>query len=284
MSESRECGGCGTGIEKPYEEVGDLLACSARCVGIILAEKQVGKVEKPKSLQVVPQTQVAGVVPFELADADKLTKSTKHPGWGRVKFERNVFIAEEVTILVRVAEDSEWRVFGNMKKTYAYTDPRLGLLLRTSTGSVRRTFNDIPRAVKIAKTNFKRRHKEGREEMKVERQEREHEKRMHELKVASKQVEGASYGNVAQDNKSKRFFLLEGMLKGGTPKEMVERADSLAAKAGAYSRGEIKRTIPDNPANIRSRFGELVKKWSQSGIKGKVVEKDGIWRVEVVKP
>lgn len=279
---ARKCSNheCAVEFVNAYAFIEDKEVCSPRCYGGFLAGIQFPFEEKRKPEKGEVGSPVSTAVIFTPAPEDKVVPSKTRPQSSRIKFERNIYKAEEIVILVKVGPDMPVRVLGTMRDVYAYTD-KGGLLLRPNMGGVQSTFADIPKAIAIAATPFRRRHKQGQEEAQAEEKKQEKVKRIFAQKNAP--VEGASYGNPSQDNRSRRFFFIESMLMGGTSVEIVERADLLAHKSGIYRRGEITRSIPSNPANVRAQYERVKKIWHKQGVIGKVIERDNYFRVEIVK-
>ncbi len=277
---------CEVEFTKPYGIVGDREFCSPRCLGRILGQdfdfSEKTAADSKLKVGVLGVTRpVATAVPFVPQPQDQIIAPKKNPSLNRLKLNRNIYKGQEVILLVKVTEDMPLRMLGVMRDVYIYTDKSMGLLLRPNMGGVKPSFGDVPKAIAIAARPFRSRHKQGLIEEKQEQAKFEKTKRIFALKNAP--VQGASYGNPSTDNRSKRFFFIESMLLGGNAKEIVERADLMAHKSGIFKRGDITRSIPSNPANVRAQYERVKGIWSKQGIIGKVVEKDNVWRVELVK-
>lgn len=295
---------CGKEVDEPFKILKGKVACSARCAGHILAgiaqqarlsgEKKESKGKTRQQLRNKMLRENAQLLegwniakpkedptppPFHIAPEDTVVP-TKVPGWGQVAFNRNIYKAMEVTILVKVSDDMMVRVFGFMKDVYAYTDPKMGgILLRPNMGSVKRTFDDFPKAIEVAKRPFAKR---------VPKEERLGEDKPEKAVarvVTKRDTDWAAYANPCQSSSSQRFFFVESMKQGGTGKEIVARADEMAAKAGAWKKGAIIQGIGANRSNMKYMAKWLVGKWVQKGIRGKIEEVgDNVWKVELPKP
>ncbi len=292
------CEGCDLPKTERFESMVDHEVCSARCAGRIIAGKKPKtkkhikhrkypvKLSRENAALSVEGTDVlTRVVPPNpkpvgfVMNAQDTSKGIEGPGWGVIPFERNVYSAIEITVLVKVHADGQWRVFGNMRNVLAYTDPRLGLLLRPNMSGVSETFDDFPEAARVARVRPANRHKgitDPKEEVKAVRVKAPKPVR------APVVVEGATYGNVCADPGSKRFWLVESMLKGGDSKEIVKRAGKLAKEAGIFEETDFS-SMASNPSSIRDMYGWLKQKWNQKGVKGRVTESNGLFHAEVLE-
>jgi hypothetical protein len=217
-------------------------------------------------------------VPLKLPPGTQV-KPTKVPGWGRVQVYRNLYHVDEITILMKVHAESDIQVFGYMRNVEAYTDPKLGLLLRPNAGGVKETFKEIRRALAIAKKSpYARRHKDEKSKSKEQRIEVE------SLPPQRKVIAEASYGNLQEDPTSKRFWLIESMTRGGTAREIVKRAATLAVKAGYFeTEDDYLDKMPANYMAIKKMFDWWKDKLNHARIAHRMLELEGSWTVELVQ-
>ncbi len=288
-----KCDMCGEKTSKPFRTLKGKVACKPECAGFILAElarstprkSPKDKTQKQIRGQMLRDNKALGVnfipvvptpVPFLLSDLDKIRPTTE-AGWGQVEFERNIFHVHEITLLVKVDSERAPRVFGHMINVMAYTDPELGLLLRPNVGGVKATMADFPKAISIAKRAPDKRHEV--EEVPAPKYKKE--------PIAPKEltpVEGASFGNMCQDPSSKRYWLVESMAKGGTPKEIVKRAAKLSVEAGYFENEDAYlQSMPSNPMAISKMFTWWKDKLNKAGIRHRILEVEGQWNVDLVK-
>ena len=280
------CAACeGPLPEDPIKAINGKPVCSPGCAGYILTRKTEEIVQTIKDRKTRPVKRgfipiTPEPVPFKLP-ANLTTKPAKVPGWGRVQIHRNLYHVDEVTILMKVHPESELQVLGYMRNVIAYTDQRFGLLLRPNEGGVKETYSEFPKAITAAKKSpYKRRHPDT----KVQANSKDVSAKPVQVPPSRKVVAEASYGNLQEDPTSKRFWLIESMVRGGTAKEIVKRAATLAVKNGYFeSEDDYLDKMPSNYMAIKKMFDWWKVKLNQARIAHRMLEAEGSWIVELVQ-
>jgi hypothetical protein len=77
-------------------------------------------------------------------------------------------------------------------------------------------------------------------------------------------VLGGATGLNPSKEGTKRFFIVEALLNGGTAVEIVNSADKMARKGG-YKKGVIKKMMPANTKDVRELAELVVRRAARAG-------------------
>lgn len=180
------------------------------------------------------------------------------PPWRKIKFGGETFHAAEVVILVKPTPETDLRMFmSEIRNVRMYQDLRGGLLIRPIQASVESSkvqggTSSQPTAAEGAAGSTD-----------------SQEKRTRNVPIVLKGKHGL---NPAAEG-SKRYYLIESMLEGGTPREIIDRGARQWSRA--TKKPKEKFGMVATPSNIREVYDIIISKLSKVGKKIKVVEKDG---------
>ncbi len=285
------CDACQAALpEKPFKNAVGIF-CSSSCAGFAIVQKSIEisqQSKTDKSSDKKNRRTPRGLVPILpeptpfIPPAGLKVKPTKVPGMGRVEVIRNVYHIDEVTVLIKVTEETNTQMFGSMRNVVAYTDPKLGLLLRPNVGGVKETFADFPKAIITAKKSvYRRKHKD---EVRSDAGSVGLGESSSKVRPERKVIAEASFGNLQEDPTSKRFWLIESMIQGGTAKEIIKRAANLSVKNGYFdTEDDYMDKMPSNYMAIKKMFDWWKVKLNQARIHHRIVEVDNKFNVEIVR-
>lgn len=174
-----------------------------------------------------------------------------NPGWNKIKFDQDSYTAAEVVVMIRNGDTSPLRpLIVNMKHVRAYVDQYGSVLLRPVTAPEEASgVSALPKGAEGVRGL--------RSAPKTPR-------------VAVPVVLGGAQGLNPSKEGTKRFFLIESILMGGTAVEIVKRADKMARKGG-YKKGEVLKVITPSTKNVTAFAEKMVARVARAGKKANVV-------------
>ncbi len=190
-------------------------------------------------------------------DTDKLEEP-----WSKVKYNKETYLADEVIILTRISPEGPLTMMmSNLRNVRMYLDDVGGILLRPVRPSKEKPL-PLP-----GQTPTKGKRKATDTSVEVR------ERKSRSLPVT---LTGSHGLNPAKQD-TKRWFLVEAMLEGGTTKEIFKKAASTWAKKTKNDKD--KYGMVSTPSNARLMFNWLVDKVAATGRNIAFKEKDGEFKV-----
>jgi hypothetical protein len=183
--------------------------------------------------------------------------------WAKVKYDKRTFIASEVVILNRVTPDDQLTMMLGVRNVRMYLDDAGGMLIRPVESSTR-PINPLggPLAL-VGQTNGQEHSVEPRE------------KKSRQVAVSLTGMYGL---NPAKEG-TKRWFLVEAMLGGGTVKEIFKEAANLFHTQTNKPRTEFGMVA--TPSNMKLMYHWLKEKLSNAGKEVEIKERDGKYKVKL---
>ncbi len=171
-------------------------------------------------------------------------------GWSRVKYDQESYTAVEVVVMVRPSPDLPPRVLLNMKNVRGYVDMYGSIMLRPTTAPAEQGGTlALPAPTEAA--NGSKKPAKG-------------------IRTTGPIVLGGTYNLNPAKEGTKRFFLVESLLKGGTAVEIVKGADKMARKGG-YKKGEVQKIITPTTKKVTEFAQVMADKIGRGGKRVKVV-------------
>ena len=184
--------------------------------------------------------------------------------WAKVKYDKTTYLATEVAILTRVGQDDPLTLMmSGIRNVRMYLDDSGGILIRPVGSSTKPALPAGGQAALTAGSEAK--------ESSVAPRERK-------SRNVAVTLGGAHGLNPAKEG-SKRYFLVEAMLEGGSVKEIFKSAAIMFHQATGKPRTEFGMVA--TPSNMKLMFEWLIEKLKSAGKEVEIKERDGKYRIKV---
>ncbi len=178
--------------------------------------------------------------------------------WAKVKYDKKTYLAKEVVILTRTEDNGPLTMMmSGMKNVRMYLDDVGGVLLRPAQTS---KTGALPAGAKLPTLALT-----SGSEPSVDRKEKK--------QRSAPVVLGGAHGLNPAKEGSKRFFLVESMIEGGSVKEIFKRAARLFHEKTGKPKSELGMVA--TPSNLKLMYDWLIEKLAKAGRTVAVEEDEG---------